>query len=341
MGGVLRCRLPQWFPRLLGCDARAGAKLRVACFHGRRAGTDEVRCGHAACGGLSDGIVRGGYGGLGRPAVMSRPHSTVAPGKLRARRTPRGRRTGDARWADGAWRLPGGQTGVLEGRSRPGDALRKRVGGECCPSGVFVRHACVCSVCSDAAAGTLSCCNKQVVGMGEENGHVREVWKAGCRALSACRAARAAGPGNMRHVSRSWESASAGCIGRWPSWGGWACVRISSSDSGVRSATVLGPLAVLSPTAACQRPVPRPFPNCRLDALDSDLVEVRAASILHGLGFTKEMQRKRTREFSGGGWMGRVGAGAGSWLNGPARPSGDGRLGLGWKARVCCCGHRS
>ncbi|EFJ42281.1 hypothetical protein VOLCADRAFT_67235 [Volvox carteri f. nagariensis] len=37
-----------------------------------------------------------------------------------------------------------------------------------------------------------------------------------------------------------------------------------------------------------------------LEALDSDLVEVRAASILHGLGFTKEMQCKKTREFSGG-----------------------------------------
>ncbi|GFR51279.1 hypothetical protein Agub_g13637 [Astrephomene gubernaculifera] len=43
----------------------------------------------------------------------------------------------------------------------------------------------------------------------------------------------------------------------------------------------------------------------RLDALDSDLVEVRAASILHGLGFSKEMQRKRTREFSGG-WRMRI-----------------------------------
>ncbi|KAG2444584.1 hypothetical protein HXX76_001329 [Chlamydomonas incerta] len=43
----------------------------------------------------------------------------------------------------------------------------------------------------------------------------------------------------------------------------------------------------------------------RLEALDSDLVEVRAASILHGLGFTKEMQRKKTREFSGG-WRMRI-----------------------------------
>ncbi|KAG2489307.1 hypothetical protein HYH03_012139 [Edaphochlamys debaryana] len=43
----------------------------------------------------------------------------------------------------------------------------------------------------------------------------------------------------------------------------------------------------------------------RLEALDSDLVEVRAASILHGLGFDKHMQRKKTREFSGG-WRMRI-----------------------------------
>lgn len=43
----------------------------------------------------------------------------------------------------------------------------------------------------------------------------------------------------------------------------------------------------------------------RLDALDSDLAEVRAASILHGLGFDKEMQNKKTRDFSGG-WRMRI-----------------------------------
>lgn len=43
----------------------------------------------------------------------------------------------------------------------------------------------------------------------------------------------------------------------------------------------------------------------RLDALDSDLAQVRAASILHGLGFTKEMQSMKTREFSGG-WRMRI-----------------------------------
>lgn len=43
----------------------------------------------------------------------------------------------------------------------------------------------------------------------------------------------------------------------------------------------------------------------RLDALDSDLAEVRAASILHGLGFDKEMQAKKTRDFSGG-WRMRI-----------------------------------
>jgi ATP-binding cassette, subfamily F, member 2 len=43
----------------------------------------------------------------------------------------------------------------------------------------------------------------------------------------------------------------------------------------------------------------------RLDALDSDMAEVRAASILHGLGFDKEMQAKKTRDFSGG-WRMRI-----------------------------------
>lgn len=44
---------------------------------------------------------------------------------------------------------------------------------------------------------------------------------------------------------------------------------------------------------------------CRLEQLDSDTVEARAASILHGLGFNKEMQAKKTREFSGG-WRMRI-----------------------------------
>jgi ATPase subunit of ABC transporter with duplicated ATPase domains len=49
------------------------------------------------------------------------------------------------------------------------------------------------------------------------------------------------------------------------------------------------------------------LPPCAhsLDALDSDTTEARAASILHGLGFTAEMQVKKTREFSGG-WRMRI-----------------------------------
>jgi ATP-binding cassette subfamily F protein 2 len=35
------------------------------------------------------------------------------------------------------------------------------------------------------------------------------------------------------------------------------------------------------------------------------MAEVRAASILHGLGFNKEMQNKKTRDFSGG-WRMRI-----------------------------------
>lgn len=43
----------------------------------------------------------------------------------------------------------------------------------------------------------------------------------------------------------------------------------------------------------------------RLDAMESDMAETRAASILHGLGFSKEMQAQKTRDFSGG-WRMRI-----------------------------------
>eukprot|EP01024_Parvocaulis_polyphysoides_P035583 TRINITY_DN31553_c0_g2_i2.p1 TRINITY_DN31553_c0_g2~~TRINITY_DN31553_c0_g2_i2.p1 ORF type:complete len:619 (+),score=100.88 TRINITY_DN31553_c0_g2_i2:59-1915(+) len=43
----------------------------------------------------------------------------------------------------------------------------------------------------------------------------------------------------------------------------------------------------------------------RLDLLDSGTSEARAASILHGLGFTKTMQNKQTKDFSGG-WRMRI-----------------------------------
>lgn len=43
----------------------------------------------------------------------------------------------------------------------------------------------------------------------------------------------------------------------------------------------------------------------RLDALDATTAEVRARSILKGLGFTHEMQSKTTKDFSGG-WRMRV-----------------------------------
>ena len=43
----------------------------------------------------------------------------------------------------------------------------------------------------------------------------------------------------------------------------------------------------------------------RLDELDAATAEVRASTILHGLGFTKKMQNMKTREFSGG-WRMRV-----------------------------------
>lgn len=43
----------------------------------------------------------------------------------------------------------------------------------------------------------------------------------------------------------------------------------------------------------------------RLDDLSADTAESRAAHILHGLGFTKEMQQKPTKDFSGG-WRMRI-----------------------------------
>jgi hypothetical protein len=43
----------------------------------------------------------------------------------------------------------------------------------------------------------------------------------------------------------------------------------------------------------------------RLDALDAQTAEVRARSILNGLGFTYEMQNKLTKDFSGG-WRMRI-----------------------------------
>lgn len=43
----------------------------------------------------------------------------------------------------------------------------------------------------------------------------------------------------------------------------------------------------------------------RLDDMNADTAEARAAYILHGLGFTKEMQQKKTKDFSGG-WRMRI-----------------------------------
>lgn len=43
----------------------------------------------------------------------------------------------------------------------------------------------------------------------------------------------------------------------------------------------------------------------RLDDMSADTAEARAANILHGLGFTKEMQLQATKDFSGG-WRMRI-----------------------------------
>lgn len=44
----------------------------------------------------------------------------------------------------------------------------------------------------------------------------------------------------------------------------------------------------------------------RLDEMSADTAQARAAHILHGLGFTREMQNKMTKDFSGG-WRMRIG----------------------------------
>ena len=52
----------------------------------------------------------------------------------------------------------------------------------------------------------------------------------------------------------------------------------------------------------------------RLDELDADTAESRAGNILQGLGFTKEMQRKKTSDFSGG-WRMRISLARALFLN--------------------------
>lgn len=43
----------------------------------------------------------------------------------------------------------------------------------------------------------------------------------------------------------------------------------------------------------------------RLEDMDVQKAETRAAEILHGLGFTKKMQNKKVKDFSGG-WRMRI-----------------------------------
>ena len=74
--------------------------------------------------------------------------------------------------------------------------------------------------------------------------------------------------------------------------------RARLSLSGVK---LTGPARVL---ARALRAYPR-YLYERLEELDSATAEVRASSILHGLGFTPKMQQMTTKEFSGG-WRMRV-----------------------------------
>jgi ATP-binding cassette, subfamily F, member 2 len=43
----------------------------------------------------------------------------------------------------------------------------------------------------------------------------------------------------------------------------------------------------------------------RLDDMNADTAEARAANILHGLGFDRDMQMKKCKDFSGG-WRMRI-----------------------------------
>lgn len=56
------------------------------------------------------------------------------------------------------------------------------------------------------------------------------------------------------------------------------------------------------PTAECEKLMEL---YERLEELDADKAEMRASRILHGLGFTPAMQRKKLKDFSGG-WRMRV-----------------------------------
>lgn len=47
------------------------------------------------------------------------------------------------------------------------------------------------------------------------------------------------------------------------------------------------------------------FAPCRLDELDPNTFETRAAELLHGLGFQRHMMERKTKDMSGG-WRMRV-----------------------------------
>jgi hypothetical protein len=96
------------------------------------------------------------------------------------------------------------------------------------------------------------------------------------------------GPGAARsrlRCARCWDPASHGA-GAGAGRGGWRLVPIACRPPALLTSSLL--------------PAPPFLPNS-LDALDSDTVEVRAASILHGLGFTSEMQVGAEGGQGGGG----------------------------------------
>ncbi|KAG6548084.1 hypothetical protein Mapa_010364 [Marchantia paleacea] len=71
----------------------------------------------------------------------------------------------------------------------------------------------------------------------------------------------------------------------------------------------------------------------RLEAMDSATAEKRAVDILHDLGFTKKMQAKKTRDFSGG-WRIRIALARVLFMNPTILILGEPTNHLDWEACV-------